>query len=322
MSSSRTSWIISDDQKIGTHSQCLGIAQALGLSPLFKTMKPRWPWKGLPPQLWLAPLKAQSLGQDSIIPSPANPIPDILIAAGRASAAPAVALRKRAHREGKKCFTIFLQDPCLNPRHFDCVIAPHHDHIQGDNVISVLGALHWLNADKIKAAVAAHPVPQQSPITTVLLGGDSRHYRYQASDIVALAEALKTMKGHILITPSRRTRLESIQTLKDSLSGVSFEIWDRKGENPYLAYLGLADQIIVSGESVSMVSEACSTGKPVYVWEPGHSYRKHREFQQDIYFQGYAKPLSSPLIPYKPNKLDEMGRVAALVKERMTAYFQ
>jgi hypothetical protein len=137
-----------------------------------------------------------------------------------------------------------------------------------------------------------------------------------------LAEALKKNKGHFLITPSRRTRPDLIQFLKDSLAGISYEIWDGKDENPYLAYLGLADQLIVSGESVSMISEACLTGKPVYIWEPGRSHRKHREFRQDLYAQGYAQALSSPLLPYHPKKLDEMSRVTHLVKERLAAYFQ
>jgi mitochondrial fission protein ELM1 len=317
----RTSWIITDDKKIGTHSQCLGLARGLGLTPTVKIMKPRWPWKGLPPSLWLAPLQAQSRGGDTIIPSPDEPLPDILIAAGRASAAPAAALRKRALGQGKKCFTIFLQDPYLKPHHFDCVIAPRHDHLQGNNVILTLGALHRLTEDKIKAA-AACPAPPLSPVTTVLLGGDSRHYRYQAADIRDLAEVLKKTKGYFLITPSRRTRPELIQVLKDSLTGISYELWDGKSENPYLAYLGAADQFIVSGESVSMISEACLTGKPVYIWEPSHIHRKHREFRQDLYTQGYAQLLSSPLLPYHPKKLDEMSRVILLVKERLAAYFQ
>jgi len=110
--------------------------------------------------------------------------------------------------------------------------------------------------------------------------------------------------------------------LRDSLAGVSHEIWDGKSENPYLAYLGVADQFIVSGESVSMISEACLTGKPVYIWEPARSHRKHHEFRQDLYTQGYAQPLSSPFLPYNPKKLDEMSRVILLLKERLATYFQ
>jgi mitochondrial fission protein ELM1 len=305
-------WILADHGKIGTYSQCLGIAQALGVTPVFKSMKARLPWRILPPRLWLRALQSQTLGHDAL----KAPWPDLLIAAGRVSMAPALAISKRH----KKCFTIILQNPYMNARHFGCVISPYHDHVKGPNVISVLGSLHRLNEVDIKAAAAAHAHPSISPITTLLLGGDNRHYTYKESDMKSLADALKKIGGHTLITPSRRTSPQLLQMLRDFLRGHSYDIWNGVGENPYQAYLGLANQIIVTEDSVSMASEACFTGKPVYVWETNHSSAKFKEFYKDLYERGHAKPFQWPFPQWAPEKLDEMARVVTFIKERLSQH--
>src|SRR3546814_13124599 len=68
-----------------------------------------------------------------------------------------------------------------------------------------------------------------------------------------------------MVTPSRRTGPDNEAILRARLAGLPAEIWDGEGENPYFAYLGLADAILVTADSVNMVCEAASTGKPVYV---------------------------------------------------------
>lgn len=314
MTATINAWILADQGKIGTYSQCLGIAQALGLTPVVKSMKARLPWRALPPQLWVGALHAQSGNQDPLTP----PWPDVLIAGGRVSAAPALAIQKR----NPKCFTIIVQNPYLPPRHFGCVIAPYHDHLKGSNVIPVLGALHRLNDSDIKRAAQAYPHPSKGVLTSVLLGGNNRHYRYQEADIKALADTLKKLGGHCFITPSRRTSPELIQMLKNFLGDASYEIWDGTGTNPYLAYLGLAHQIIVTQDSISMASEACFTGKPVYIWEANHSSAKFREFHQALYDQGYAKPFQWPFPEWTPQKLDEMAHVVAFLKEQLNQRFR
>ncbi|MCE3230096.1 MAG: hypothetical protein K0R52_24 [Alphaproteobacteria bacterium] len=310
MASQVNAWILADHGKIGTYSQCLGIARALGVAPLLKSVKARLPWRVLPPQLWVGALHAQTPGHYPLTP----PWPDLLIAAGRLSVAPALAIQKRH----QNCFTIILQNPYIHPRHFDCVVVPYHDHLKGPNVISVLGALHRLDELEIRAAAQAYPHPGNGPLTTVLLGGNNRHYRYQESDIRALAEALKKIGGYCFITPCRRTSPELLHMLGGFLQGFPHEIWDVTGENPYFAYLGLADQIIVTQDSISMASEACFTGKPVYIWEANHSSAKFREFHKDLYDQGYAKPFQWPFPQWTPKKLDEMGRVVTFIKEKLS----
>ena len=309
MSTTIKTWVLADHGKTGTYNQCLGLAQWLGLTPEFKTIKPRYPWHLLPPRLWVNALQAQTPGHCPLAP----PWPDLVIAAGRASVAPALAIQK----EAKICFTIVLQNPYMDPTHFSCVIAPFHDHLTGPNVLPITGSLHGLSDTCLKAAASAYPRPSHSPITTVLIGGDSRHYCYQIADMTALAKALKKIGGHCLVTASRRTRPELMAVFKAALRGTSHDIWNGEGENPFHAYLGLADQVIVTQDSISMTTEACFTGKPVYIWELAHKSSKFHEYYNDLYIKGYARPFQWPFPHWHPKKLNEMERVTAFVRQHV-----
>ena len=68
-----------------------------------------------------------------------------------------------------------------------------------------------------------------------------------------------------MITTSRRTGQENEAIIWDSLKDTDAFIWDGEGENPYMGMLAWADYILVTADSVSMLSEACTTGKPVYM---------------------------------------------------------
>jgi mitochondrial fission protein ELM1 len=312
MNSSPLTWILTDAGKVGTFNQCRGLAQNLGLSFISKTIRPRLPWRVLPPRLWYNALQAQEKGYDSFTP----PWPDILIAAGRASVAPALALKKRA----KKCFTIIIQNPYMDPCHFDCVIAPSHDRLKGNNVFSVLGSLHGLNDGQLAEAALSHPAPLPSPVTTVLIGGDSYHYSYKPEDMTKLGQALRKLGGHFLISASRRTRPELLNILEVCLKDMSYEMWKGQGNNPnpYYAYLALADRIIVTEDSISMATEACFTGKPVYIWELPRRASKSVEFYNRLYKGGYARPYQWPFPEWTPFKLSEMDKVIVFINQKIS----
>ena len=119
------------------------------------------------------------------------------------------------------------------------------------------------------------------PYIGVLIGGSNASYHLNAPEMTALAAQLassaRAMGGSLIVTPSRRTGEENIRILKDALTNVPHDIWNGNGENPYFGILGLADFLIVTCDSVNMVSEAASTGKPVYVADlPGGSAKFER----------------------------------------------
>lgn len=244
----------------GLRAQAIGLAEAAELTPDLRTLKMKSPWSHLSPSLWPSPLKA--VEADAI----AGPLPGLIIGCGGAGARVAAALR----RPGVKVVTI--QHPRMSLKKFDLVFAGRHDGIAGENVVVTRTALHRVTPARL-AAEAASWAPvfagHNRPLVAVLLGGSNGRYRFDAAAGLVFAEQLAAMMraDHVglIITPSRRTDPEVVRILREVLTPLGAWIWDGNGENPYFGMLSLADAIIVSADSVSMVSEAVATDKPVFL---------------------------------------------------------
>jgi len=245
-----TCWILTDG-KAGHLNQCLGLAEALELQPEVKRLSPRCPWSHLPPRFWIAPLGAGATGDAALSP----PWPDLLIAAGRQTVAPAAAVRRAA---GPSCFAAMIQDPGAFRSVFDLVIAPAHDELSGANVFETDGALTRITdaglreaADRLSPRLDALP----RPLVAVLVGGSSRHFRMTAAAARSLADGLRRMceetGAGLAITASRRTGTENTAILRDTLAGAPVFFWDGAGDNPYQGMLGLADAIVIEGHRLS-----------------------------------------------------------------------
>jgi mitochondrial fission protein ELM1 len=114
----------------------------------------------------------------------------------------------------------------------------------------------------------------------VLLGGSTKRHPFTVEQGRALAERLKALRaeGGVAITPSRRTPEEVKAVLREAFAGdEGVFLWDEAGDNPYRGILALSDRLVVTGDSVSMVSEAVATGLPVAVFELGGG-KRHRRF--------------------------------------------
>jgi len=202
-------------------------------------------------------------------------------------------------------------------------VVPRHDHLRGDNVMVTTGALHRVTPAVI-AAAAARLGPTfaalKRPLVAVLVGGDNGAYRMDAAAATRLGAQLATLADSgagLLVTPSRRTGAANEVILRQALAGHSAFIWDGSGENPYFALLGLADAIVATPDSVSMVSEACSTGKPVYIAElPGGS-RKFDDFHRGLREDGLTRRFDGRLERWSYPPLDDTARVAAEAWRRL-----
>jgi uncharacterized protein len=303
-------WVVTDG-KSGMESQCLGLAEALGLEPkIFRTAL-REPWHSLAPHLRVG------LGNAFVDNPLSPPWPDLLIATGRQSVPASLFLRKRSPRTKR----VQIQDPVINPRHFDLVIAPIHDDLWGRNVIQTIGALHRATPKRL-AAEGAQFAPRIAglprPRIGVLIGGESGAYHFGAEDARALAKEMREqasrLGGSLLVTPSRRTGEDNVRFLREAVSGAPGFFWDGAGANPYFGILGLADVLLVTADSVNMITEACASGHPVYVYNlPGGS-SKAECLHEGLYLRGYARPYQGSLEPLPTNRLYEMTRVARAVE--------
>lgn len=248
------------------------------------------------------------------------PWPDLLIASGRVSVPYAIAIRRLA---AGRSFTVQIQDPRVAPGRFDLVVPPRHDHVNGANVIPTLGGLTRITPARLAAAAAefsAALADLPRPLVAVLIGGSSAAYRMTPAAVTELAGQLGTLRAGgagLAVTVSRRTGPQAAGYLREALAGEGVYFWDGVGANPYFGYLALADAIVVTADSVSMTSEACSTGKPVYVAAlPGGS-AKFREFHATLVSEGYAQPFVGALQPFAARRFDETARIAGEIKRRL-----
>jgi uncharacterized protein len=306
-------WVVTDG-KAGMINQCVGLAEALGSEPVIKTVRLRTPWRDLTPYFRLGGRLQFTSGSDSLAP----PWPDLLIATGRHSVAASILVRRLS---GGKTRTVQIQNPVISPSHFDLVVTPRHDNLQGANVVVTRGALHRVTPAMLKEGVeqlAWRLQHLKPPYIGVLIGGSNGVYRLGAEEMQGLAQRLaaraRALKASLIITPSRRTGNANREILKDELLDVPHYLWTGEGENPYFGLLGMANFIVVTADSVNMVSEAASTGKPVYVAAlPGGS-PKFWNFHQRLMDEGVTRPFEDTLEPYAYQPLDDVAMVANKVK--------
>lgn len=296
-------------------NQCVGLAEALGLEFIVKRIQTKKHWRWLPPSLWITPLSQLKPESDPVT----APWPDILITCGRRSIPINMAVKKAS---GQRTFTIHIQTPNTNPANFDLVIVPEHDKLRGPNVLVTEGALgritpELLESEGKRLRSSIENLPQ--PIVTVLVGGSNKCYDLTPAVMTKLAKDLSLLRDQtgcsFLVTTSRRTGHENETILTEALANLPHRIWTGQGENPYFGFLNLASAIVVTADSVNMVCEASSMGKPVYVFELPGGNRKFKHFHQRMQDLGYTRPFTGKLEQWSATPLLETRKIAASVQK-------
>ena len=256
-----------------------------------------------PPYKWLAPYRIaeRAAAHDKqIVP----PYPDMVIASGR-QAAPHARFIKRV--SGGRVFSVFLQNPGIDPKFFDFIWAPAHDLLEGDNVAASLLSPHTMTRGHLQqqaAKMATRLVPSKNPqqangkTIAVLIGGPNKVYKFDKKEMTRLVQGLSalTQQGHyLMITLSRRSPAGYGKIITDMLPEGSYFLWDGEGDNPYHAMLGLAEHIIVTSDSVNMVGEACLPGVPVQVFALTGKSKKFDRFHNALRQRDYVRPFNHAL---------------------------
>jgi mitochondrial fission protein ELM1 len=307
-----TVWAVHDG-KIGMINQVTGLAEALGWPIVQKELHVRAPWSRLPPRFWWRPFAAVRQDGDDFAP----PWPDVIIACGRNT----VALARAAKRaSGNRLCWVQVQDPRFARGEADLLVVPGHDPATGGNVIRTLGAVHRVTPARLaegaqKFAPMFAGLPR--PLVAVLIGGSNRAYRLTGARLAQLADDLAALAGQgvgLAITVSRRTLAEGGDLLRQRLEGLPAIVWDGSGDNPYFGMLGLADAIIATADSVSMVSEAAATGKPVHVVELDGGSRKFAAFHQAMRDAGITRPFRGAIEHWDYAPPDDTARAAQEIR--------
>ena len=303
------------DGAAGNRRQALALAQALGgpvrelqldADGLARMLAPRCP-----------PGAGTRLGQPfaELLTQP----PKLVIGCGRIAALATRLLKQAGSR------VVQILDPRIDPRHWDVVIAPEHDGLRGDNVITPIGSLHPIDSAWLARARADFPALGRlpGPRTAVLLGGRTRAVQFDRSAFEVLMSKLEFWLardgGSVLMCGSRRTPREIAGVARERFSEIPGALWldTSDGENIYPGVLAWADRIIVSPDSVNMLSEACATAAPVFIAEPDRATGRVRRFIASLEARGRVQAQTRDaggIIAAEP--LLELPRVVAELRQR------
>ena len=321
-----TVWVVSDG-RAGIENQALGLAEAVQrLTPAEITIK-RVHWRPRADKLPVF-LKTPALldpSSDSVTPEPGEAWPDLWIATGRATLPLSLAVRRRS---GGRTFVVQTQDPRLSPSRFDMVVAPAHDELSGDNVFRITGSPHRVTPARIAAAaadMADRLAPLPRPHVAVLIGGRSAAFdltEAHAADLAdRIARAVRAAGGALLLTFSRRTPVAARAIMVDRLDKLPGIIWDERGPNPYFAFLGTADHVLVTEDSANMAAEAAATGRPVHILPmvPRKAGGKFARLHEDLEGRGATRPFAATLPVWTYTPLAETDLAARAVLDAMAA---
>ena len=295
-------------------SQVEGLAKALDLDFTHQQVELNSFWKFIPPKLTPISQKVyKKINQDDF---------DFIISCGRKSVIPSIHLKNIAN---KKVFNIHIQDPKVDLNHFNFIVAPEHDSLQGQNVINTKGAIHYLTENEIsenKDYLNSLIKNDERKIWTLIMGGPTKYYDYSTKNIKHIFTSLyKLLKKHdfqLVVIPSIRTPINTIHYAKEFFGDNHTIIMD-VDKKAYLSALAIAENIIITCDSSSMISEAALTGKPIYIANilPRKKDKRFQKFRNLFRELNITRNLGEEIEDWSYQKLNETNRVANIIKQKI-----
>ena len=277
-------------------------------------LQPRPPWVWLPGSAWPWPKLSLPSAQRQALSAP---YPTVWIAAGRRSAAFTRSVQKWS---GGNTFTVQILDPKADPSLFDLVVAPEHDGLIGDNVVTTLGSPTHFSEEDIEIAGQAFAELADEPGKSVLvvLGGNSKSHVFSSTDADHLAgqlERLSSQGMRLRITSSRRTPLSIVSQMRALADRIGAQFWSNPadGPNPYLGWLLYSDAAIVTEDSANMLSDAAWHGLPIHIARIGGGSAKFDRFHDQLLQHGCARWFEGHIKHWKYEPLREAERVADVI---------
>ena len=299
----------------GMISQVEGLAKALNLEFIHEKIELNNFWKMIPPKL--TPVK------DFVFKNDVSKKFNVVISCGRKSVVPSIFLKKNF---GNKIMNIHIQNPKVLLNNFDFVIVPEHDGLEGKNVLKTKGAIHYLTEKELEENINyLKPRIKKEKVIVFIAGGPNKYYDYNNEIINKIFT--KTKKNFInqgyqlIFIPSMRTPKRIIDKAQNFFDNDHIIIPD-VDKKAYLSSLKLADHIIVTCDSTSMISEAAITGKPIYVAQMP-AIKKNNRFQK--FFELFKsldiiKNLEETVQEWNYKKLNETDRISGYIEKHFKDY--
>lgn len=204
---------------------------------------------------------------------------------------------------------LIMRPSFIKASKFDLLIIPKHDlPRKRKNTVITQGSLNLISEDyllrnlkDLSRECSLSKDPGRLRIG-VLIGGESKGFHYSREIVQRLIQQLKDFaqshNAYLLITTSRRTPPETERAFEEALKG--FEkcellVIANKKNFPFTVggILGLSQLVVVSPESISMISEAASSGKYIVVFKADSLGRRHNIFLKELADKKYIY-LSEP----------------------------
>lgn len=308
--------LVLSDGAAGNENQALTLASLLAPAVEALRLESRAPWR------WSAPRRlpgaARAFGP-AFAARLRAPWPELVVGCGRQAA---LATRLLRAASGGTCRSVQILDPRIDARHFDLVVAPAHDGLRGENVITTRGGLNpiddaWLAQARDRfTAFARLPAPRLA----LLIGGPTRALALDEAYWGGLADAVRAQLartgGSLLVTSSRRTPDWLRAAARRDFAGIPGRQWHgaEDGENPYAGFLAWADAILATPDSVNLLSEAAATRAPVFTFAPRPVGGKVGRFVESLRESGRVRMLGESFDPAEIVPLRETARVAAAIR--------
>jgi mitochondrial fission protein ELM1 len=296
----------------GMISQVEGLAKALNLDYKHQTIELKTLWNYIPPKF--TPITENILSKKFICDA------KVIISCGRKSVIPSIALKKKF---GKDIFNIHIQDPKVALSNFDLVVCPKHDGLNGENILQTTGAIHYLSTQEIKRNLDYLEIDRANKkMVAFIIGGPNNYYDFSEKEIDKVFSKIKILfssdKYKIIVIPSYRTPKEIIEKA-NNVFGHDHLVIRSVDKKAYLSALSQADYIVVTCDSTSMISEAAVTGKPIYVanMKAKKESKRFRVFYSQLKEINVIKDLEDKIETWSYNNLDEVNRIAPIIKEKM-----
>ena len=299
----------------GMISQVEGLAKALDLEFIHEKIELNNFWKLFPPKL--TPVQ-KFVFKNKLIKNF-----DVVISCGRKSVIPSIFLKKKYKN---KIINIHIQDPKVSIKNFDFIVVPEHDSLRGDNVLISKGAIHYLTKRELEENIDyLKPKINKEKIVSLIIGGPNKYYDYDEKIINSVFNKIKKnfiSKGfQLILIPSMRTPKKIINLAKENFDDNQIIIND-VDKKAYLSSLSLADYIIVTCDSTSMISEAAMTGKPIYIAQmpPIKKNERFKKFFETFESLNIVKELGDNIENWNYEKLNETDKISGYIKDKLNNY--
>ena len=299
----------------GMISQVEGLAKALNADFQHRIVRLNWLWNYIPPKL--SPVSRLILKNEQYITE--NEKFDLVISCGRKSVIPSIFFKKK----NKKVFTIHIQNPKVRFDNFDLIVVPEHDKLKGENIITSKGAIHYITRSEIeKAKPYLLNKIQNEKIVSLILGGPNKYYNFSNEELTNIFKEIKSSfisQGYkAIIIPSMRTpkRIIDLAINEFLTDGLVVSSVDKQA---YLSSLAIANSIVVTCDSTSMISETATSGKPIFVahMQPKRNNYRFKRFYKLFRKLGVIKNLGEKIENWTYDSFNEAERIATIINSRL-----